>query len=175
VHHLWLVCFEVGAAAVMSCGVNIIRQEERRDKRERRGRGAVCLTHYSSNRLNIPSKLGYIVVCFMAQCDELFPTFHRNLLLPTSEMLGLLRWSRNFPSAVIPGRYRMSPLSCTPEVLLWWFVTTDAGFPCDEASLLRDTLKGTVCVLPLSCHRTLSWARWILSTSKIFAVKSGIN
>jgi hypothetical protein len=57
----------VGAAAVMSCGVNIIRQEERRAKR--RERGAVFLTHYSNSRFNIPSKLGYIVVCFMAQSD----------------------------------------------------------------------------------------------------------
>ena len=40
VHHLWLVCFEVDAAAVMSCGVNIIRQEERRGKR-RVGGGAL--------------------------------------------------------------------------------------------------------------------------------------
>lgn len=100
----------MGVAAVMSCGVNIIRQEDRKGKR--RGRGAFCLTHYSSSCLNIPSKQGYIVVCLMAQIvvclmaqsDESLRTFQINLLLPNSGMLKLLRWSRNCPSAVIPGR-----------------------------------------------------------------------
>lgn len=101
-HLLWLGCFEVDAAAVMSCGVNIIRQEERRDKR--RGWSTVCLTHYSRSRSDIPSNRRHIVVCFMAQTYESLPNVQRNILLPHSGMLKLVRWSRNCPPAVILGR-----------------------------------------------------------------------
>lgn len=89
-------------AAVMSCGVNIIRQEERRDKR--RGWGTFCLTHYSRSLSDIPSNRRHIVVCFMAQSYESLLKVQQNILLPHSGKLKLVRWSRNCPRAVIPGR-----------------------------------------------------------------------
>ena len=45
-------------------------------------------------------------------------------------------------------KYRVSILCCPRARQLSWDISVDAGFECDKAAVLGDTIKGTCCRLP---------------------------